>query len=60
MYNAIKMLHYRIKILIKLLEGIKSGKYPINHAILRRISSLTNLLPAIDNNTFKQEFVNVR
>jgi COP9 signalosome complex subunit 6 len=59
MHNAIKMLHLRIKLLIKLLEGMKTGKYPVNHAIVRRINSLYNLLPTIDSTAFKQDFLNV-
>jgi len=58
MHNAIKMLYLRIKILVKLLESMKSGKIPPNHSLLRRISSLTNLLPAIDSPAFRQEFLN--
>lgn len=57
MYRAIKMLRIRVGIIIEYLKETGSLKIPANLAILRRISSLCNMLPAIDGPDFKQEFL---
>jgi len=56
-HNAIHMLSMRIKILLQYLESAKSGKAPRDPGLLRRIASLCNQLPAIDNKTFKVDFL---
>jgi len=58
MHNAIKMLNIRVKLIIAFLETQKSGQIPIDYSLLRRINSLTNLLPTIDGDNFTQEFLN--
>jgi len=58
MHNAIKMLNMRIKLLVTFLHAQKSGEIPYDYSLLRRINSLTNLLPAIDGDNFTQEFLN--
>ena len=58
-HNAISMLNQRAKILRAFLEATKAGKVPRDHAILRRIATLVNQLPAIDSAEFKQEFISV-
>jgi len=58
MFNAIKMLNIRVKLIIAFLEQQKSGQIPVDYSLLRRINSLTNLLPTIDGDSFTQEFLN--
>jgi len=58
MHNAIKMLNIRVKLIIAFLEEQKSGQIPLDYSLLRRINSLTNLLPTIDGESFTQEFLN--
>lgn len=57
MFRAIKMLRMRVGIIIEYLNATQQKKVPENMAILRRISSLTHMLPAIDGDSFKQEFL---
>jgi len=57
-HNAIHMLAMRIKILLQYLQSVKSGKAPADPGLLRRIASLCNQLPAIDNKSFKVDFLN--
>jgi COP9 signalosome complex subunit 6 len=56
--KAINMLSSRIKILKQFLELVKAGKIAPDQSILRRIASICDQLPAIDNASFKQEFIN--
>jgi len=57
MFRAIKMLRMRVGIIIEFLKATEQLTLPANMAILRRISSLTHMLPAIDGDQFKQEFL---
>jgi len=57
-HNAIKMLHTKIKILKKFLEATASGEVKPDHGLLRQIAGLCNLLPAIDTEAFKEDFLN--
>jgi len=57
-HNAIKMLHTKIKILKKFLEATASGEVKPDHGLLRQIVGLCNLLPAIDTDAFKEDFLN--
>jgi len=52
------MLTLRIKLLLSYLEAVKNGKAPRDQSILRRVASLCNQLPAIDTQSFKQDFLN--
>jgi len=56
-HNAIKMLSMRIKIIVQFLQATKDGQVPKDHGLLRQIASLCNQLPAIDSNTFNQDFL---
>jgi len=56
-HNAIKMLHTKIKILLKFLENTQSGELKPDHGLLRQIAGLCNLLPAIDTEAFKEDFL---
>lgn len=57
MHNAIKMLNIRIKSIVKYLEAVKAGKLSADQSVLRRLSSLVNLLPAIESANFNNEFL---
>jgi len=57
-HNAIKMLHNKIRVLLIFLEATRSGQMKPDHGLLRQISGLCNLLPAIDTEAFKEEFIN--
>eukprot|EP00029_Vermamoeba_vermiformis_P000889 TRINITY_DN11064_c0_g1_i1.p1 TRINITY_DN11064_c0_g1~~TRINITY_DN11064_c0_g1_i1.p1 ORF type:complete len:307 (-),score=117.14 TRINITY_DN11064_c0_g1_i1:104-1024(-) len=57
MHNAIKMLNIRIKSIVTYLEAVKAGKLPADQSVLRRLSSLVNLLPAIESANFNNEFL---
>lgn len=53
------MLNIRIKSIVKYLEAVKAGKLPADQSVLRRLSSLVNLLPAIESSNFNNEFLSV-
>jgi len=57
-HNAIKMLHTKIKILKRFLEATATGEVKVDHGLLRQIAGLCNLLPAIDTEAFKEDFLN--
>jgi len=57
-HNAIKMLHTKIKILKRFLEATAKGEVKADHGLLRQIAGLCNLLPAIDTEAFKEDFLN--
>lgn len=57
MFRAIKMLRMRVGIIIEYLKSTQAQQLPANMALLRRISSLCHMLPAIDGDGFKQEFL---
>jgi len=58
MHNAIKMLNMRIKLIVTFLGAQKSQELPVDFTLLRRINALTHLLPAIDGDNFRQDFLN--
>jgi len=57
-HNAIKMLHTKINILKNFLAATASGQVKPDHGLLRQIAGLCNLLPAIDTDAFKEDFLN--
>jgi len=57
-HNAIKMLHTKIKTLVKFLEATVKGDIKPDHGLLRQIAGLCNLLPAIDTAAFREDFIN--
>eukprot|EP01135_Chromosphaera_perkinsii_P009958 Nk52_evm1s1984 gene=Nk52_evmTU1s1984 len=56
MQNAVTMLHQRIRILLHYLLAVKKGQLPMDHKLLRKISSFCNLLPLIDTAEFKENY----
>jgi len=55
--NAIQMLNLRVKNIQRFLDATIKGQIPKDHHILRQISCMTNMLPAIDSDQFRQEFL---
>lgn len=55
-YNAIKMLHTRVKMLLEYVKAVQSKELPQNHEILRELYSLTHRLPVMQSSKFNAEF----
>ena len=55
--NAIQMLLYRVRNLQRFVDATLRGEVPKDHSILRQISSLAHMLPAIDSTEFRDEFL---
>lgn len=55
--NAIQMLNLRVKNIQKFLDATVKGQIPKDHHLLRQISAMANMLPAIDSDEFKNEFL---
>jgi len=51
------MLNSRIQIITQFLKETKGGKLPRDEGLLRTINSLCHLLPTIDADTFKEDFL---
>ena len=51
------MLNRRVKNVQKYLDASVDGKIEKDHHILRQISSMANMLPAIDSDSWKDEFI---
>jgi COP9 signalosome complex subunit 6 len=56
--NAVEMLNNRIQILLQYLKSVKDGKIPVNHKVMRQITSLIHRLPAVDSPKFTNEYIN--
>jgi len=54
--SAVTMLDNRLHVIQLYLEGVRTGQYPKNREILRRISCLCSTLPANDTPQFSLEF----
>ncbi|EDV25783.1 uncharacterized protein TRIADDRAFT_24388 [Trichoplax adhaerens] len=57
-YNAIKMLHTRVKLLTDYVKAVRAGKLSYKHEILRDISSMCQRLPIAKSKQFTVESVN--
>jgi COP9 signalosome complex subunit 6 len=55
--NAVRMLSQRVRIMQKYVEDTDKGVTPPDHALLAQIASLTNQLPTIDSQAFRDDFV---
>jgi len=55
-YNAIKMLHTRVKMVLDYVKAVKEKELPLNHEILRELYSLTHRLPVMQTPKFNAEF----
>ena len=54
--NAIAMLHARIQFLQQYLQDAKEGKIPLDHDIVRQISSLCRRSPLMNSKAFDEQF----
>lgn len=55
-YNAIKMLHTRVKMILEYVKAVQNKELPQNHEILRELYSLTHRLPVMQSSKFNAEF----
>jgi len=55
-HSAIKMLHYRVKLVLAYVKAVENGTLQPNHEILREAYSLSQRLPVVQSPTFRQEF----
>ena len=55
-YNAIKMLHTRVKMLLEYVKAVRNKELPQSHEILRELSSLSHRLPVMQSSKFNAEF----
>jgi COP9 signalosome complex subunit 6 len=56
-HGSLSMLNVRVKILLKFLEGVKTGKIPKDHGVLRAVTQLCNQLPQADTSDFRRDFI---
>ncbi|KAJ0986980.1 hypothetical protein J5N97_005336 [Dioscorea zingiberensis] len=58
-HSAIKMLHSRVKLLHQYLMLVESGRceYPLDHSLLRQVSSLLRRLPTMESEKFQDDFL---
>ncbi|KAI8354051.1 maintenance of mitochondrial structure and function-domain-containing protein [Blakeslea trispora] len=54
--NAIAMLHTRIQFLLRYLQDAQSGQIPMDHDIIRQISSLCRRSPILEKKAFESQF----
>lgn len=57
--NAIAMLNSRIQFLQQYLQDTKSGIVPVDHDIIRQISSLCRRSPVLEKKAFDEQFSTV-
>lgn len=57
-YNAIKMLHSRVKMILEYAKAVKNGETPCNHDIMRDALSLIQRLPVMKTGLFREDFYN--
>ena len=54
--NAIAMLHARIQFLQQYLQDVKDGKIPLDHDVVRQISSVCRRSPLMNSSAFDEQF----
>jgi COP9 signalosome complex subunit 6 len=57
MHNAINMLSLRINAILQFLQATKNGKVAPDHNLLRKIATMTQLLPTMDSPSFNEGFL---
>mmetsp|Transcript_40628 Transcript_40628/g.104022 ORF Transcript_40628/g.104022 Transcript_40628/m.104022 type:complete len:307 (-) Transcript_40628:189-1109(-) len=57
LHSAMKMLNSRVGALLRVLQDMKSGAMPYDHALVRQITALVRMLPSIQTQAFKEEFL---
>jgi len=55
MHNAVKMLNNRVKILLNYVQNVSQKGGKVDHSVLRHLHALTNQLPAIDTQEFRDD-----
>jgi len=55
--SAIKMLNMRVKIITKFVKESRDGNIPRDEGLLRSVNALCHLLPTIDTDKFKEDFL---
>ena len=55
-HGAVKMLYFRVRLIMDYLRGVQAGDLPKNHEILREISSLCDQLPILESRSFEKDF----
>jgi len=55
--SAIKMLNLRVKIITRFVKESKDGTIPKDEGLLRSVNALCHLLPTIDTDKFKEDFL---
>lgn len=58
-HSAIKMLHSRVKLVLRYVQAVESGELKGNHEVLRAACSLSHRLPVLNSSKFKADFYNV-
>eukprot|EP01061_Rhynchopus_euleeides_P011871 TRINITY_DN21458_c0_g1_i1.p1 TRINITY_DN21458_c0_g1~~TRINITY_DN21458_c0_g1_i1.p1 ORF type:complete len:299 (+),score=93.46 TRINITY_DN21458_c0_g1_i1:240-1136(+) len=56
--DALATLQSRVRLVKVYLEGVRSGKHPVDHAMLREVTSLCNQLPLEMSEPFQKAFSN--
>jgi len=57
-HSAIKMLHSRVKLVLRYVQAVESGELKGNHEVLRAACSLGHRLPVLDTPKFRADFYN--
>jgi len=55
--SAIKMLNSRVKIIARFVKESRDGTIPRDEGLLRSVNALCHLLPTIDTDKFKEDFL---
>lgn len=58
-HSAIKMLHSRVKLVLRYVEAVQSGELQGNQEVLRAACSLGHRLPVLNSPKFRADFYNV-
>lgn len=58
-HSAIKMLHSRVKLVLRYVQAVQNGELKGNHEVLRAACSLGYRLPVLNNPKFRADFYNV-
>lgn len=58
-HSAIKMLHSRVKLVLRYVQAVQNGELQGNHEVLRAACSLSHRLPVLNNPKFRADFYNV-
>ncbi|XP_012272793.1 COP9 signalosome complex subunit 6 [Orussus abietinus] len=57
-HSAIKMLHSRVKLVLRYVQAVQTGELKGNHEILRAACSLGHRLPVLNSPKFRSDFYN--